>query len=44
MPSIPEQLEDIGEGGEPSERDVPPRENLPPAYEDLPAESPYAYS
>jgi hypothetical protein len=45
MPPIPEQLEDIEEGGElnlrqqalgDSEQDVPPRENLPPAYEEGP--------
>jgi hypothetical protein len=45
MTSIPEQLEDIDEGGElnlrqqalgGSERDVPPREDLPPAYKDGP--------
>jgi hypothetical protein len=45
MPSIPEQLEDIDEGGElnlrqkalgGSEQDVPPREDLRPAYEEGP--------
>ena len=45
MLPIPERLERIDEGGElnlgqqalrGSERDVPPREDLPPAYEDGP--------
>ena len=43
MPPIPERLKDIDEGGElnlrqqalgGSERDVPPREDSPPAYEE----------